>query len=345
MVATDRDLAEPVTIQFSVPMDEASVGAALTVTPSTPVTLSWDPDGHVLTVVPQGHWAAGTYHTVTVDAGALAASGAPMATPARAAFLTRDAAAATIAATLPAGKRIGIGERVHDRLRPRHRPRDRRGRLLDRPGDAGHAGADGLDARRPGRPRRGTTSPSSGRSPRPSPLLPNTTLPRDARRRPRRGRRRGPGRPRSRCRPASPRPSSGSGREPTRRTSTRSATISVRFTQPMDEASTKAAFKVLAGKAAVAGKVTFAEDDTVLVFEPAKALPYGTKVTMSVATTARSRDGAPLGRAAKGAFRTVPKPAGRRAGARSTGGSTGGRWRRRGRRRLVGRRSRRTTSA
>jgi len=100
--------------------------------------------------------------------------------------------------------------------------------------------------------------------------------------------------------------------------------ISVRFTQPMDKASTKAAFKVLAGKAAVAGKVTFAEDDTVLVFEPAKALPYGSKVTMSVATTARSRDGASLGTAAKGAFRTVPKPAARTAGARSTGGSTGG---------------------
>ena len=44
----------------------------------------------------------------------------------------------------------------------------------------------------------------------------------------------------------------------------------------MDQASTKAAFKVAAGKA-VAGKVTFAEDDTVLVFEPAKALPYGTQ--------------------------------------------------------------------
>jgi len=45
---------------------------------------------------------------------------------------------------------------------------------------------------------------------------------------------------------------------------------------------------------------------------------------MSVATTARSRDGAPLGTAAKGAFHTVPKPAVRTAGARSTGGSTGG---------------------
>ena len=121
----------------------------------------------------------------------------------------------------------------------------------------------------------------------------------------------------------------------------------------MDEASTKQAFTVLAGTAPVAGKVAFAEDDTVLVFQPAKPLPYGTKVVITVATTARSRDGAPLGAAAKGAFRTVPKP----VAARPTVAKTHRRrqhrrrWRRRRRSAAArsaaarGRRSRRTTSA
>ena len=78
------------------------------------------------------------------------------------------------------------------------------------------------------------------------------------------------------------RASSGSARETTRRDVARDAAISVRFTQPMDEATTKAAFTVTAGGKPVAGKVTFAEDDTVLVFDPAKALPYGAKVVMTV---------------------------------------------------------------
>ncbi len=106
----------------------------------------------------------------------------------------------------------------------------------------------------------------------------------------------------------------------------RSPTISVRFTQPMDEASTKKAFAVVAGRSLVPGKVSFAENDTVLVFQPAKALPYDTRVVITVATTAKSRDGAPLGAVAKGAFRTVPKPVpAKPAVAKTTGGgSTGG---------------------
>ncbi len=59
VVATDRDLDEPVTIDFSVPMDHRSVAAALTVTPNVAVRLSWDDAGQVLTVTPQHGWVAG----------------------------------------------------------------------------------------------------------------------------------------------------------------------------------------------------------------------------------------------------------------------------------------------
>ena len=63
--------------------------------------------------------------------------------------------------------------------------------------------------------------------------------------------------------------------------------ISVRFTDTMDRASTKAAFTVTADGKAVTGTLTFAENDTVLVFDPSSKLPYGARV---VATVAAHRD-------------------------------------------------------
>jgi uncharacterized protein YkwD len=74
----------------------------------------------------------------------------------------------------------------------------------------------------------------------------------------------------------------------------RGAVLSVRFTQPMDKRSTKYAFSVTADGKPVAGAVSFAEKNTVLVFRPAAPLPYGATVEMIVKDTARSASGAPL---------------------------------------------------
>ena len=63
------------------------------------VDSSWDASSTVLTVAPADHWNAGTFHTVSVQAGALAASGQPLTTPARAVFLTRAATPVSAAAT------------------------------------------------------------------------------------------------------------------------------------------------------------------------------------------------------------------------------------------------------
>jgi hypothetical protein len=90
----------------------------------------------------------------------------------------------------------------------------------------------------------------------------------------------------------------------------------------MDKATTKAAFKVTVGGSAIAGKISFAEGNKVLVFTPAKKLPYGKKVVMEVGPTALSADGAALAKAAKGDFKTVAKT--KRSTTTSTGGSTGG---------------------
>ncbi len=107
----------------------------------------------------------------------------------------------------------------------------------------------------------------------------------------------------------------------------RDAAISVRFTRPMDRRTTKAAFRVTAAGKELAGKITFFENDTVLVFVPAKALPQGAKITMQVATTARGRDGLDLATTGRGSFTTVAKAKAKaHKVVRATGGgrSTGG---------------------
>ena len=86
-------------IHFSEPMDATSVAASLTIEPPTAITLDWSADKTTLTVRPTSHWSAGTYHMISVEPGALAATGRPMAAVVRAAFVTRPATTGRIAAT------------------------------------------------------------------------------------------------------------------------------------------------------------------------------------------------------------------------------------------------------
>jgi peptidase M23-like protein/Big-like domain-containing protein len=74
----------------------------------------------------------------------------------------------------------------------------------------------------------------------------------------------------------------------------RRAAVSVRFTLPMDHLSTEQAFRAFIGSSPVAGSYRWADASTVLVLQPASALPYAATVGLSVDSTARSADGAPL---------------------------------------------------
>ena len=102
-IAAGQELDAPVELAFSGPMDQTSVAASLDVQPATRVRLTWDPTGSRVTVDPASRWQPGAYYTITVRAGALGASGRPMAKPARAVFLTRDATTVRIAATALSG--------------------------------------------------------------------------------------------------------------------------------------------------------------------------------------------------------------------------------------------------
>src|SRR5262245_19015019 len=89
-------------------MDRTSVAASLDVSPRTPVRLSWDATGTRVTINPASSWQPGAYYTISVRAGALGASGRPMAKPARAVFVTRDATSGSIALTRMAGKAAAV---------------------------------------------------------------------------------------------------------------------------------------------------------------------------------------------------------------------------------------------
>lgn len=86
----------------------------------------------------------------------------------------------------------------------------------------------------------------------------------------------------------------------------RFAAVSVRFTRPMDRASTEAAFDVVAEGVPITGTARWAEGDTVLILQPAAALPYGARVTLAVDGGARSEDGLPLRAGASVTFTVQP---------------------------------------
>ena len=233
--------------------------------------LSWDADRHRVTVSPAGHWAAGTFYTITVRAGALGDSGRPMAVPARAVFLTRQATTGRLRrprwpATRPPSttgfsfsfdRPVAIGDvrkalSVNPPLRGAldvARSADGSTTFVFTPTDVLQPATDyavGLEGlrRRRGLADRGCACPQLPDDRRPG----GRPLPSEARD----------------C-----------------RTSPQTQALSVRFTQPMDRRSTKNAFTVTADGKPVSGKVSFAEKDKVLVFRPDAALPYGAWVEIT----------------------------------------------------------------
>jgi uncharacterized protein YkwD len=314
VIATGFGVDDPATIGFSSAMDRASVEAALAVQPSTDVELVWAPDSTSVSVLPSEHWAPGTYHTITVQAGALAVTGRPLTVPARASFLTREESEAVIAPTSPMGSLVAADTGFSVAFSEPVDPATLQGAVrLDPPVDGTVSVASTIDGM-----TRLMFTPVE-------PLTGGTTYEllvegvRDA-----------DGLPVADARLAvdtvnAPavvrfRPADKTGKV------ARDQVVSIRFTKAMDRASTKGAFKLTADDKPVKGALTWAEGDTVLVFDPGKALPYDTKMVATIATTARSKDGASLGEAGRVAFRTVakPKPLIRSSSSGSTGGSSGG---------------------
>jgi uncharacterized protein YkwD len=311
-ISAKAALDAPITISFSAPMDPASVAASLDVSPKTAVVLSWDSSGTHLTVTPRSHWTPGAYHTLTVRPGALGQSGRPMAVPARAVFTTRSATVARLEATDLIGKQAKVGSAVRLTFDQAVAIGDVRRGLVTNPVIRGAldsvATPDGSTAFlfTPSSPLKAGTryaislvgvqdadgTPLAGS---PSLTFTTTDAPRIVRFRPANG----------------------------TKTIERGASLSVRFSESMDRASTKAAFSVTIGGKAIAGTVSFAEKNTVLVFKPKGAYPYGAKVQITVGAAALSATGAALERATAIQVTVKAKPKAK-AAAPATKTSSGG---------------------
>jgi uncharacterized protein YkwD len=320
-VTTGVDLDAPVSVEFSTPMEASSVAASIRVEPAVAVDLAWDVTGRVLTIRPARAWTPDTLHAITVRAGALARTGRPLARPVRTAFLTRPSTAATFAATAAVGKRVRIDTGFTiafsapvevGSVAPAFETIPPIAGTLEPAATAGRGAAftftplSRLQADTRYTLRLNGVRTADGEVLADAEFVVRTaTAPEVVRFRPR-----------------------------ARTTKVeRGANISVRFTQAMDRASTKQAFKVVVNGKAVKGHIRFAEDDTVLVFDPNSALPYSAKVVASVAASAESAQGTPLTQATSATFTVKKKPAPpkpktvtttRTSSGGSTGGSTGG---------------------
>jgi hypothetical protein len=326
---TGQGLAEPVVLSFSRPMDRAAVAAALEVDPPASVELDWAADGSVLTVSPRTAWAPGTYYVVTVGSAATDAQGAALASPARAAFLTRPATPARLGAAPIADGRLITAGSFTVTVDGEVDPGALAASLAIEPPVEGHVAVVRVaEASEPGaRPSWQATFVPASSLPAdttysvrlldglvdaegapvaaPEPLVIQTV---DA-----------PGVVRFR-------PYGAATGVPV------DQVVSVRFSEPMDRASTERAFLVTADGQPVKGTLHWSEGDTVLALDPAADFAKGARIRVVIAPTARSASGAPMVAERHVGFTIVeppppprpsstPKPP---TGGGSSGGGSGG---------------------
>jgi hypothetical protein len=317
--AAFRDIAvgQPVdgvaSVEFSAPMDVASVEAALSVSPAADVETSWSADARTLTISPVSGWAPGTYYTVTVGADAGDEAGTALGRPARAVFLTRPSTVGRVLADHPTGQAVALDTAFVV--------------TFDRPIDLGSAiAAFRIEPPIAGKFEVVRRTAADRLVYRPSePLAPDTeylvsfdgAVLRDA-----------DGAPLAEAPAVEVRTEEAPGvvrfRPRDEWTDVpREQIVSVRFTMAMDTAATTATFSVSVNGTAVGGRTRWAEGDTVLVLDPDSDFPYGAKVILAVSTDARSAGGTPLGGAAEATFAVEEKPV-VRSGGGSAPVSTGG---------------------
>jgi uncharacterized protein YkwD len=303
-VSTGRGLTSPLLVDFDAPMDAGSVAGAVRVDPAAEVRLSWSDDGRRLAVEPLGSWLPSTLYTVTVGIAARDREGRTLAVPLRAGFLTQTATAArlTVSDRLPTGAAVDTSIVISfDRPVPVASVQRAFRILPDVPGEVlvvtdDPEGQDPTTADNfvwePATDLVGHTAYTvelagelvdvDGAAVEvPEPLVFTTTeAPSVVRFRPRAG----------------------------TEHVTRSVPVSVRFTMPMDRVSTASAFSVEVDGTEVRGTVDFAENDEVLVFDPAASFPYESTVIMRVGGSALAADGTPLDRARAVRFTVAAEP-------------------------------------
>jgi uncharacterized protein YkwD len=292
---TDVAPSAGVAISFSRPMDPATVAAALNVSPTASISLEWDTAGTLVTVHPRVAWALDTLYTITVGAIAADRQGHPLGGPMRTAFVTRPATTGSILPTIVHGDAADVSTAFELRFDHPVDVAAAEAAFAIQPHVAGaFAPADGsatadeivftptalltAGATYTVSLSRSIADADGATTSSPVALAVRTAAgPKVVRFRPRNG---------------------------TTDVAV-GARLSVRFTQPMDRVSTAAAFSVTANGKPVTGKLSWAENDTVLVLVPSSALPKGALIGMTVAATAQAASGAGLASAATATARVT----------------------------------------
>lgn len=306
---TESNLAldAPFQVQFTKPMNESSVEAALSISPKVEVVKKWDATAQILSLAPNPHWTPQTQYQVDVSGAATDQEGLSIATPIHATFDSGLQTAGTITATQVVDDLASPGTAFQLTFtRPVKLATVVAGLGIVPPVPVTIDGDDPTDLAS----QVFTMTPTNGLA---SKTLYTITMA-DG----------GVDTSGSALQTVAPllivtmeapavvrfRPQDGTISYDTNQP------VSVRFTVPMDQKSTAAAFSVTVGGRAVAGSIGWAEDDTVLVLTPRYSFKIGSTVVARVSTAARSVGGLHISAAVSATF-AVSKP-------RSTGIASGG---------------------
>jgi hypothetical protein len=295
--ATKMSVDEPYVLRFTKPMNQGSVADSLTIKPAAPVRLVWDAAGETLSITPTTYWAPFTTYAIGVAGLAMDQSGMQLGSPVTASFTTGALTSGKITATIVTDGMVAPTSAFQITFSRPVKLATIQARLSITPTVTGTiTGDDPTDVSSqvftftPDDILAGgtaftvsfdstTATDAAGVALLPVEPLKVQTL-------------------------AAPevvhfRPANG------KTTTDPNQVISVRFTVPMNRASTAAALSVTVNGNRVRGAISWAENNTVLVLDPNNKLPVGSTVNMRISTTARSVTGQRLSAAASASFRVV----------------------------------------
>jgi hypothetical protein len=283
----------PFQIQFSKPMNEGSVEAALRIDPKVDVELRWDATGQMLSLLPNPHWEPTTNYQISVSNAASDQEGLGLSTPVQTSFQSGSLTAGTVTATRMVGDLSSPTTAFQLTFtRPVKLGTVLAGLGINPALDVGIVGDDPTDVASQVftmTPKKaldtdttylvimaaGGVDASGSALQSVAPLQIHTL--------------------------ATPtvqafKPASGT------KTYDTNQPISLRFTVAMDEKSTESALTVLANGRAVAGSTSWSEEDTVLAFAPRRSFAIGTSVTVKLSVAARSTGGLHVAAATSATF-------------------------------------------
>jgi len=288
----------PFQIQFTKPMNAGTVAAALTIPPTIKLQYLWDATGQVLSIKPIPYWAPYTQYTVDISHDATDQEGLNLANTIHSSFQSGSPTSAIITATRMVGTLAAPTTAVKIAFtRPVKLATVERRLSLYPPSQVSVTGDDPTDAASqvftitPKKPLQAATSyqvsivdggtDSAGAPLQHIPTLYFTTLAHPS---------------------AKITPQDGTV------TYDSNQVVSVAFSEAMDQKSAAGALSVTSNGRAVAGSISWTDDGLTMVFNTRYSYYQGSRITVSVAASARSAAGMQMASSVSSSFSVaVPK--------------------------------------